>query len=66
LTELDSQSLEIRELGPPRHTLGAIHPMDQLFGDASEQVFQFRFRDRGIDCVCHPRLLEGVVNRVEE
>ncbi len=40
--------------------------MDQLFGDASEQVFQFRFRDRWIDRACHPRLLEDVVKRVRE
>jgi hypothetical protein len=63
LSELDGQFLQFGELGPPGHARGAIDPMDQLFGDTLEEVFQFRLRKLRIDVACHPLLLKDVVSR---
>jgi hypothetical protein len=63
---LDGQFLQVRELGPPGHALGAIDPMDQLFGDTLEEILQFCLRNRRIDWACHPWLLEEVESRGDE
>jgi len=54
LTELDGQFLQVGELGPPRHPLGAIDAMEELFCNPLEEVLQFKLDDGRIGLTSHP------------